>query len=115
MLGRLRDMALMGKAEAEAESPKKAMSVPKNTAIHGNRNPLRHIQLLRQEPPLRHPRQEHPVIAVRILFRHPVRGMLGTMRDMALTGKAEAAVDGPKEAKFIPEYTAVHGNSNPLR
>ena len=91
----------MGKAEATADGPVKGMLMPEDTTVHGNHNFLHHTRLFHREPPLRRPREEHPVIVVQILFRHPARRMLGCMRDLAGVGEAEAAAGGPEKVTLV--------------
>ena len=80
MLGIMRDLAGVGEVEAAAVRPEKVMIMPENTTVHGNHN---FLLLFRQEPPLRRPRGEHPVVVVRILVRHPIIKMHGITRDLA--------------------------------
>jgi hypothetical protein len=112
MLGGMKDLARVGEAAAAADGLEEVMF---GRAAHGTHIPLHHHRLLRQESHLRRSRVVHPVIAVRMLFQHPVRRMLGSMRDSARVREAEAAGDGPEEEIFTLQDTAAHGNHSPLR
>jgi hypothetical protein len=94
MLGGMKDLARVGEAAAAADGLEEVMF---GKAAHGTHIPLHHPRLLRQESHLRRSRVVHPVIAVRMLLRHPARRMLGSMKDLAHVGEAEAAADDHEE------------------